>query len=82
MPWNPSDHHWIPQKGKWAKEHPNLYNETYKNLTTHLPGEEHQQVQRDEKEVGPIGSVARHDIRRLIEELEEHHPNEDLNDEE
>lgn len=80
MPWKSGNHHWIPQKGKWAKEHPNLYDETYNNFTTHLPGEEHQQVHRDEKEVGPIGSVARHDIRRLIEELEEHNPNEDLND--
>jgi hypothetical protein len=71
MPWKPSDHHWIPQKGKWAKEYPYLYEETYKNFTTHLSGEDHQQVQNDEKEVGPIGSIAKYDLRHLFEEDDE-----------
>ena len=71
MPWQPSDHHWIPQKGQWAKENPALYKATYKNLTTHLSCEEHQRVQHDEKEIGPIGSVARHDLRSWSQEFEE-----------
>jgi len=80
MPWKPGNHHWIPQRGKRAKEHPELYKKTYKNFTTHLSGEEHQHVQRDEKEVGPIGSVARYDLRHWNEELEDQFPEEDSDD--
>ncbi len=68
MPWKPSNHHWIPQKGEWAKKHPELYEETYKKFTTHLSGEEHQQAQSDEKKFGPIGSITRFDLRHLFEE--------------
>jgi len=54
MPWKPSRHHWIPRKGKWAKEHPRLYKETYDKFWTYMPGAgEHEQVHRHEKEVGP-----------------------------
>lgn len=71
MPWKPGNHHWIPQKGPWAKQNPNLYEETYKNNTIFLPGQEHQRVQHDEKVYGPIGSVARYDMRHLHNEVEE-----------
>ena len=71
MPWKPSDHHWVPRQSKWAKQNRRLWNAAFEDVKTHLSGEEHQRVQRDEKEVGPIGSVSRYDLRRWIKQFEE-----------
>ena len=81
MPWKPSNHHWVPRESEWAKQHRHLWNEAYEDVKTHLSGEEHQHVQRDEKEVGPIGSVARYDLRRWIAEFEEQYADDELDDE-
>ena len=63
--WKPGKHHPIPEGSDFAKENPKLYDATYKNLTIDMSGEEHVQAHRDEREVGPIGSIARYDKRRL-----------------
>ena len=81
MPWKPGDHHWVPRQSEWAKEHRRLWDEGFEDVKTHLPGEEHQRAQNDEKEVGPIGSVARHDLRRWTEEFEEQGADDELDDE-
>jgi len=69
--------HWIPENSSWAKQHRKLWDAVYKKFTTPMSGEEHVQRHRDEREVGPIGSVARYDVRRWAEDLED----EDFEDE-
>jgi hypothetical protein len=71
--WPPTKgHHWVPENSRWGKQHRKLWEDTYKEFTTPMSGEEHVQTHRDEREVGPIGSVARYDLRRwLAEDLED-----------
>lgn len=63
MPWKDGNHHWVPRQGQWAKQNRDLWDEAYDPFTEYLSGEEHQRVHRDEREVGPIGSIARYDLR-------------------
>jgi len=38
----------------------------YDDTTVRVTPEDHQKIHRDEREVGPIGSLARQDIRRAL----------------
>jgi hypothetical protein len=76
--WLAGNHHWVPRESKLAKQYRKLWGEVYDKVTTHMPGEEHVETQRDEREFGPIGSLSRYDLRRQIEEFGD----EELDDEE
>ena len=60
------EHHWVPRKN-WTVP---LDEELFDNIKTYLEHEEHVQTHRDEREVGPIGSIARYDMRRWMEEFD------------
>ena len=59
------EHHWIPERGEWAKHYPQLWETLYSDYTTHLEHDEHVQVQDDTKQYGPIGAMSLYDLRRL-----------------
>ena len=61
---NTKGHHILPHAPKYRRTPLSeaLHNESPK---IPLSGEEHVQMHRDIKEVGPIGSLARYDRRRL-----------------
>jgi hypothetical protein len=46
----------------------------YDDTTMRVTPEEHQKMHRDEKEVGPIGSLARHDIRKASHGTKKNRP--------
>lgn len=62
------DHHWIPEGGEWAKAHPRLWEDVYRDYTTHLEHDEHLEVQNDTKTYGPIGARSRWELRKLMED--------------
>ena len=64
-PWKPGPdgkqgHHPLP-KHTQKKTFGNVYDDT----TVRVTPEDHQQMHKDIREVGPIGSVARQDIRKF-----------------
>jgi hypothetical protein len=82
MPWKDGNHHWIPERGPWAKENPALWKAAYGKTTTHLTGEEHQKVQSDEKKYGPAGSAALYDMEHCGEAVEALIPDVEIIDDE
>jgi len=52
-------HHWLPKRVQ-KKALGKVYDET----TVRVSPEDHKKMHRDEREVGPIGSLARQDIRK------------------
>lgn len=63
-------HHWVP-RANWTTP---LEKELFDDFTTDLEHQEHVQTHRDEREVGPIGSIARYDMRRWMENFEDFDP--------
>lgn len=61
--WKDGDHHIIP-KENWTTD---LEEHLFDDMTIHLSGEDHVQIHRDEREVGPYGSLTRHAKRKLMQ---------------
>jgi len=59
------DHHWVPRRGHWGKDYPLLWDELYEDITTHLEHDEHVQVHRDTKELGPAGAISKWWLRQI-----------------
>lgn len=47
---------------------------TYDDRTVRITPKEHQKMHRDEREVGPIGSLARHDMRKALRRSKKNKP--------
>lgn len=60
-------HHPIP-KVNWTTP---LHEQLFDNFKIYLEHEKHVQSHRDEREVRPIGSLARYDMRRWMENFED-----------
>ena len=66
MPWKAGKdgkqgHHLLPKRvQKEASGH------VYDNTTVRITPKEHQKMHRDEKEVEPIGSLARHNMHKAL----------------
>lgn len=59
------EHHWIPENGEWAKDHPRLWEALYSNYTSYLEHDDHVQVQNDTKKYGSIGAQSIWELRKL-----------------
>ena len=75
MPWKGSKkdgkqaHHILPKKvQKKALGH------VYDDTTARVTPEDHQKMHGDEREVGPIGSLARQDMRKALRKSKKNKP--------
>lgn len=59
------DHHWIPRRGDWAEDYPQLWDALYADSTTFLEHDEHVQAHRDTREYGPAGAQSLCWLRRI-----------------
>jgi len=74
MPWKAGKdgkqgHHILPKRAQ-KKALGHVYDDTAVRVTP----KEHQKMHREEKEVGPIGSLARHDIRKALRHSKKNKP--------
>ncbi len=46
----------------------------YDDTTVRVTPKDHQKIHRDEREVGPIGSLARHEIRKALRRSKKNKP--------
>jgi len=66
MPWKAGKdgkqgHHPLPKRAQKK-----TLGYAYDDRTVRITPKEHQKMHRDEREVGPIGSLARHDMRKAL----------------
>ena len=59
--WRDGDHHILPKKTQ-KKLFSRIVNET----TIHVTGEEHVKLHQDIREIGPYGTLTRHEIRKAL----------------
>ena len=74
MPWKAGKdgrqgHHPLPKK-----DQKKALGRVYDDTTIRVTPEEHQRIHRDEREVGPIGSLARQDIRKALRRSKKNKP--------
>ena len=74
MPWKAGKdrkqgHHPLPKRVQ-KKTLGHVYDDT----TVGVPPKDHQKIHRDEREIGPIGSLARHEIRKALRRSKKNKP--------